>query len=107
MHFDKEIIDLSWQKTEKSREGKDLEIQKTLGDMTTLVNVLHIHGGTCHLWVHTGVKYEHKFPQRKCFLLLQVRDEKSLAKSISDYLLDHRVLQKTARKFEWQQYNVY
>lgn len=45
MHFDKEIIDLSWQKTEKSREGKDLEIQKTLGDMTTLVNVLHIHGG--------------------------------------------------------------
>lgn len=49
MHFDKEAIDHSWEKTEKRREGKGLEIQNALGEMTTSVNILHVYAGTCHL----------------------------------------------------------
>lgn len=78
-HFDREIIDILWQKSEKKRrEGKDLETQKALCDMTTLVNILHAHAGTRDLWVHTGEKHELKFPQKKCFLWLRVRHENSL-----------------------------
>lgn len=62
----------------KRREGKDLETQKALCDMTTLVNILHARAGTCDLCVHTGAKHELKLPQRKHFLWLQVRHENSL-----------------------------
>lgn len=62
----------------KRREGKDLETQKALCDMTTLVNILHAHAGTRDLWVHTGEKHELKFPHKKCFLWLRVRHENNL-----------------------------